>query len=60
MIAYQLETALLGRLQKHYARTDDEGRTLLHALEQKLAFDSVFLQGTDGATRGRWRAATTS
>jgi len=37
MIAYQLETALLGRLQKHYARTDDEGRTLLHAAFQASA-----------------------
>lgn len=37
MIAYQLETALLGRLQKHYARTDDEGRTLLHAAFQACA-----------------------
>jgi len=37
MIAYQVETALLGRLQKHYARTEDEGRTLLHAAFQASA-----------------------
>jgi transposase len=37
MIAYQLETELLGRLAKHYARADDEGRTLLHAAFQSSA-----------------------
>jgi hypothetical protein len=37
MIAYQLETALLGRLQKYYARTEDEGRTLLQAAFQASA-----------------------
>lgn len=37
MIAYQVETALLGRLEKHYARTEDEGRTLLHAAFQASA-----------------------
>lgn len=37
IIAYQCETALLGRLQKHYARADDEGRTLLHAAFQSSA-----------------------
>ena len=34
MIAYQIETELLGRLRAHYARTEDEGRTLLHAAFQ--------------------------
>jgi len=37
MTAYQLETELLGRLTKHYARADDEGRTLLHAAFQSSA-----------------------
>jgi prepilin-type processing-associated H-X9-DG protein len=37
MIAYQVETALLGRLVKHYARAADEGRTLLHAAFQSSA-----------------------
>ncbi len=37
MIAYQVETALLGRLVKHYARAADEGRTLLHAVFQSSA-----------------------
>jgi transposase len=31
MAAYQVETELLGLLQDHYARSRDEGRTLLHA-----------------------------
>jgi len=31
MAAYQVETELLGMLAKHYARTREEGRTLLHA-----------------------------
>jgi Transposase DDE domain len=34
IIAYQCETALLDRLRPHYARADDEGRTLLHAAFQ--------------------------
>jgi hypothetical protein len=37
MIAYQCETMLLERLSKHYARADDEGRTLLHAAFQSSA-----------------------
>jgi prepilin-type processing-associated H-X9-DG protein len=37
MIAYQVETALLGRLVKHYPRAADEGRTLLHAAFQSSA-----------------------
>jgi transposase len=37
MTAYQLETELLGRLAKHYARAEDEGRTLLHAAFQSSA-----------------------
>ena len=31
MAAYQVETELLGLLQEHYARSREEGRTLLHA-----------------------------
>jgi hypothetical protein len=31
MAAYQVETELLGMLQDHYRRADEEGRTLLHA-----------------------------
>jgi len=34
MAAYQVETHLLGMLQGHYARADEEGRTLLHAAFQ--------------------------
>jgi hypothetical protein len=30
MVAYQAESDLLALLRPHYARTDDEGRTLLH------------------------------
>ena len=37
MAAYQVETQLLGMLQDHYARTADEGRTLLHAVFQSPA-----------------------
>jgi transposase len=37
IIAYQCETALLERLRPHYVRTDDEGRTLLHAAFQSSA-----------------------
>jgi transposase-like protein len=37
IIAYQCETALLDRLHQHYARADDEGRTLLHAAFQSSA-----------------------
>lgn len=37
IIAYQCETALLDRLDKHYSRADDEGRTLLHAAFQSSA-----------------------
>jgi hypothetical protein len=32
MIAYQAESDLLGLLRPHYARADQEGRTLLHEL----------------------------
>jgi len=35
--AYQVETELLGMLGEHYARTADEGRTLLHAAFQSAA-----------------------
>jgi transposase len=31
MAAYQVETQLMGMLQDHYSRADEEGRTLLHA-----------------------------
>jgi hypothetical protein len=37
MIAYHCETMLLECLSKHYARADDEGRTLLHAAFQSSA-----------------------
>jgi transposase len=37
MIAFQCETNLLERLRPHYARTEDEGRTLLHAAFQASA-----------------------
>jgi hypothetical protein len=37
MIAYQCETELLERLRPHYARSDDEGRTLLQAAFQASA-----------------------
>lgn len=37
MAAYQVETKLLGLLRKHYARSDEEGRTLLHAAFQSPA-----------------------
>jgi transposase len=32
MVAYQIESDLLAFLRPHYARSDDEGRTLLHEL----------------------------
>jgi len=37
IIAYHCETALLDRLCQHYPRSDDEGRTLLHAAFQSSA-----------------------
>jgi transposase len=37
MAAYQVETHLMGMLQDHYARADEEGRTLLHAAFQSPA-----------------------
>jgi transposase len=37
MAAYQVETQLLGMLQNHYARAEEEGRTLLHAAFQSPA-----------------------
>jgi transposase len=37
MMAFQCETDLLERLRPHYARTEDEGRTLLHAAFQASA-----------------------
>lgn len=37
MAAYQVETQLLGMLQGHYARAEEEGRTLLHAAFQSPA-----------------------
>ena len=47
MTAYQVETELLGMLQDHYARCEDEGRTLLHSIFQS----SARLEVTDGALR---------
>jgi len=37
MVAYQAESALLALLRPHYARSKDEGRTLLHELFQAAA-----------------------
>ena len=37
MVAYRVETQLLGMLQDHYARADEEGRTLLSAAFQSPA-----------------------
>jgi hypothetical protein len=37
MTAYQVETRLLGMLREYYCRTEDEGRTLLHAAFQSTA-----------------------
>jgi transposase len=37
MAAYQVESQLLGMLQDHYARADEEGRTLLHGAFQSPA-----------------------
>jgi hypothetical protein len=37
MVAYQAETQLLGMLEGHYARSGEEGRTLLHAVFQSPA-----------------------
>src|SRR5208282_425521 len=37
MVAYQVETELLGMLQGQYARTEDEGRTFLQAVFQSAA-----------------------
>ena len=47
MAAYQVETELLSMLQGHYARCDDEGRTLLHSIFQS----SARLEVTDGELR---------
>ncbi len=47
MTAYQVETELLSMLQDHYARCDDEGRTLLHSIFQS----SARLEVTDGELR---------
>ena len=47
MAAYQVETQLLGMLQEHYARADDEGRTFLSAAFQSPAR----LEVTDGELR---------
>jgi hypothetical protein len=44
-MAYQCETALLARLRPHYARTAEEGRTLLYAAFQSSARMEVV--GTD-------------
>ena len=47
MAAYQVETELLSMLQDHYARCDDEGRTLLHSIFQS----SARLEVTDAELR---------
>ena len=52
IIAYQCETELLNRLRPHYARADDEGRTLLHAAFQS----SARMEVTEGELRIRLAA----
>ncbi len=47
MAAYQVETELLGLLQNQYARSGEEGRTLLHAAFQS----SAQLEVADGELR---------
>ncbi len=47
MVAYQTESDLLAFLRPHYARSDDEGRTLLHELFHATADIEV----TDGELR---------
>jgi hypothetical protein len=37
MVAYQIESDLLNLIRPHYARVEDEGRTLLHAIFQSTA-----------------------
>ena len=37
MIAYQIESDLLGLLRPHYARVDEEGRTLIQTALQSAA-----------------------
>jgi hypothetical protein len=46
MAAYQVETELLGMLQDHYGRVDEEGRTLLHAAFQSPARVEVAVRWT--------------
>lgn len=52
MAAYQVETELLGMLQDHYSRADEEGRTLLHAAFQSPARLEV-VEGELRVTIGR-------
>jgi hypothetical protein len=59
IMAYQCETALLERLRPHYARADDEGRTLLQAAFQASARRTVTeteLQITVAAQSSRHRS----
>ena len=42
MTAYQVETELFGMLVDHYARVEDEGRSLLHAIFQSPARLEVY------------------
>jgi hypothetical protein len=37
MVAYQIESDLVERLRPHYARADDEGRTLIQTALQSAA-----------------------
>jgi DNA-binding CsgD family transcriptional regulator len=37
MVAYQIESDLLNLIRPHYARVEEEGRTLLHAIFQSAA-----------------------
>jgi transposase len=59
IIAYQCETALLERLRPHYARADDEGRTLLQAAFQasaRMAVTETELQITIAAQSSAHRS----
>src|SRR5262249_27178554 len=42
MVAYQAESELIGQLRPHYARIDQEGRTLLHELFATVGDIRVF------------------
>ena len=61
MIAYQTETALVDLLRPHYARTEDEGRTLIasalqSAAELKLSDDEICVRLAAQSSPHRTRA----